>query len=199
MTNQFWDERYQDEEYVYGREPNAFFKAHLDTLPPGNILLPGEGEGRNAVYAAKTGWIVTAFDYSGEGRNKALRLASEEGTTIRYETSSYHEFNYRENFYDAAGLFFVHLPGEDRKNLHSRVISSLRPGGVILLEAFHVDQFENDTGGPRHPDWLFDEECLQSDFSELDIRLLDAHNKQIEEGRYHQGTAAVINMIARKK
>jgi hypothetical protein len=35
------------------------------------MLLPLEGEGRNAFYAAKTGLEVTAFDISREGKNKA--------------------------------------------------------------------------------------------------------------------------------
>lgn len=46
---------------AYGTEPNAFFKAQLDQLTPGRLLLPAEGEGRNAVYAAKKGWEVAAF------------------------------------------------------------------------------------------------------------------------------------------
>jgi hypothetical protein len=58
--NNFWDERYADEEYVYGTTPNQYFKQELEKLTPGKILLPGEGEGRNAVFAATQGWKVTA-------------------------------------------------------------------------------------------------------------------------------------------
>jgi hypothetical protein len=58
----FWNARYSAAEYAYGTEPNAFFKAQLDQLTPGRLLLPAEGEGRNAVYAAKKGWEVAAFE-----------------------------------------------------------------------------------------------------------------------------------------
>ena len=68
--NSFWNERYSTNEYAYGTEPNEFFKSVLSKLEVGKLLLPGEGEGRNAVYAAKQGWHVTAFDTSIAGKTK---------------------------------------------------------------------------------------------------------------------------------
>ena len=53
---EFWNERYSQEAYAYGTEPNAFFKSRIDQLSPGKLLLPAEGEGRNAVYAATKGF-----------------------------------------------------------------------------------------------------------------------------------------------
>ena len=61
---EFWNERYAEPEFAYGVLPNDFFKNQLDKLKPGSILLVCEGEGRNAVYAAKNGWKVEAFDSS---------------------------------------------------------------------------------------------------------------------------------------
>ncbi|MDX1604123.1 MAG: SAM-dependent methyltransferase, partial [Salinimicrobium sediminis] len=81
---EFWNERYQREEYIYGKDPNEYLKAQLKNLTPGRILFPAEGEGRNAVHAAKKGWQVSAFDQSEEGRKKALRLAEAEGVEIDY-------------------------------------------------------------------------------------------------------------------
>ena len=71
----FWDERYKAKAYVYGKEPNQYFAEKLRELEPGKILLPAEGEGRNAVFAARQGWEVSAFDSSSEGRKKAFLLA----------------------------------------------------------------------------------------------------------------------------
>lgn len=71
----FWNERYNREEYVYGEAPNEYFRQQLQTLTPGSILMPLEGEGRNGVYAAGLGWQVDAFDMSTEGKRKALQLA----------------------------------------------------------------------------------------------------------------------------
>ena len=73
----------QSEEYVYGTEPNQFFKEQLQKIiPAGKLLLPGEGEGRNAVYAAKLGWMVDAFDQSSVARTKALNLAKEKKSKL---------------------------------------------------------------------------------------------------------------------
>lgn len=55
MKNEFWNERYSANETVYGDKPNKFFKQFIDTHKPGKILLPAEGEGRNALYAASKG------------------------------------------------------------------------------------------------------------------------------------------------
>ncbi len=90
----FWDERYAAPEYVYGETPNAFFKAQLEKLSPGRLLLPCEGEGRNAVFAAQMGWEVAAFDQSEMGRDKALRLAERKAVQINYQICDWSEASY---------------------------------------------------------------------------------------------------------
>ncbi|HSL87766.1 MAG TPA: hypothetical protein VK870_00530, partial [Ignavibacteriaceae bacterium] len=82
FNNNFWDERYSAEEYVYGKDPNEFFEEHLSKLNPGRLLLPGEGEGRNAIFAAKLGWQVDANDQSIVAKSKAEKLAHAYGVNI---------------------------------------------------------------------------------------------------------------------
>ncbi|HFK5571211.1 class I SAM-dependent methyltransferase [Elizabethkingia meningoseptica] len=82
--NSFFDDVYGHEEYAYGKMPNEYLKEKLRDLKPGKILFPAEGEGRNAVYAAKSGWDVFCFDISANGCHKAKQLADEEGVTIDY-------------------------------------------------------------------------------------------------------------------
>ena len=71
----FWNERYDQDAYCYGTNPNLFFSQSLEKFSPGKILLPAEGEGRNAVFAAQKDWEVLAFDWSEAGQTKALKLA----------------------------------------------------------------------------------------------------------------------------
>lgn len=40
----FWNERYSREEFIYGKQPNEFFKEQLDKLKTGSILLPAEAK-----------------------------------------------------------------------------------------------------------------------------------------------------------
>ena len=105
MAN-FWDERYAAEEYVYGKAPNRFFKSVLDTLPAGKLLVPGAGEGRDAVYAAQLGWQVNAFDASVQGRLKALGLASLQNVQIDFEVLDAANFNPAPASYDSGPYLF---------------------------------------------------------------------------------------------
>ena len=108
---EIWDNRYRDIEYAYGEKPNVFFKETLDNLNlKDSIILPAEGEGRNAVYAAKRGLDVTAFDISIEGKNKALDLAKKENVEINYEVGEFFELNLVKDSYDCAALIYAHFP-----------------------------------------------------------------------------------------
>ena len=193
-----WDKRYGTEEYAYGKEPNAFFSSQLDGTDPGFILLPGEGEGRNAVHAALKGWSVDAFDQSGVGQSKALELASELGTEINYRVCLLEDFLFIPNHYDAAGLLFFHSDPAKRILLHQKVYESLKPGGILILEAFHKEQPHKNTAGPKSPEKLFDEETLSSDFALFKTLLLEKQEIELNEGAFHQGLASVIRFLGIK-
>lgn len=123
-----WEERYAANEYAYGEEPNALFKACLDRLEtPGRILLPAEGEGRNAVYAARRGWQVDAFDFSAAGREKAVRLAERHGVHINYEVADYETAHIEPGGYDAVALIFAHKHERIRRAVHRRLTTALKP------------------------------------------------------------------------
>src|SRR5215210_6500958 len=92
-----WNERYSKDEFAYGEQPNNYLKEQLEKLDLGSILFPAEGEGRNAVFAAKLGWTVSAFDISVEGKNKALRLAQVNKVTIDYQVGDLQTLNYNSN------------------------------------------------------------------------------------------------------
>ncbi len=193
-----WDKRYGTEDYAYGKEPNAFFSSQLDKIVPGKILFPGEGEGRNAVYAALKGWKVDAFDQSGVGQSKALAFASELDVKINYKVCQLEDFPFRENHYDAVALLFFHADPAGRKLLHRKAYDSLKPGGTLILEAFHKEQANKDTGGPKSLELLFDEETLSSDFARFDALLLEKQDIQLNEGPFHQGLASVIRFLGKK-
>src|SRR5690554_3550059 len=101
-----WNERFSSKEYIYGTEPNIYFKEQLDKLDPGKILLPADGEGRNGVYAARKGWDVSIFDISREGRNKAAKLAEEYDVTLDYKIGELTDFSYAEEEFDAIALVY---------------------------------------------------------------------------------------------
>ena len=190
--------RFAVEEYVYGIEPNEFYKQELEKLSPGKLLLPGEGEGRNAVFAAKSGWEVTAFDSSIEGKRKAENLALKYNVEIDYQISDYENARFRLEEFDAIGLIYTHMNPQKRNEYHNKLLSFLKPGGILVLEAFSKKQINNNSGGPKNLDMLFSKEELQSDFGtlkELDIVETDIY---FNEGSFHQGKASVIRVLAWK-
>lgn len=201
----FWDQRYKEETYAYGIEPNAFFKTTLDTLPvKGKILLPGEGEGRNAVYAAKKGWDVYAFDISQEGKKKALKLAQSNGVTIHYEVGDFFSLNVMNLKFDVAALVFAHFP-PPLVNLYHKSISNLvKPGGHVILEGFskahlELQKLNPKVGGPRNPEMLYSLKQFKNDFSAFEPILLEEIETELNEGQYHIGTSKVIRFIGKKK
>lgn len=194
---QFWDERYAEPHFVYGEAPNVFFENSLKDLSPGKILLPCEGEGRQAVHAAAQGWEVLAFDQSSTGRDKAMQLAAKQGQYIEYILADATVFNPAPDF-DAIALIFAHLPAPLRADFHRNMAAALRPGGWLLLEGFNPEQLQFQSGGPRDLSMLFTEAMLRSDFEGLEIISLESKQVILNEGPYHQGEAAVIRLLARK-
>ena len=182
---------------MYGTEPNRFFKQFIDTHKPGTLLLPAEGEGRNALYAAAKGWQVDAFDFSEVAKAKALRAAHRQKLTINYRTQDIETFK-ASGPYSAVGLIYVHLPENVRKAFHEEIYQSLQPGGFLVLESFAKEQISLDSGGPKDPALLYDAPSICSDFPFL--HLLSCGQKEVElnEGLFHQGKAAVLQMIGQK-
>jgi glycosyltransferase involved in cell wall biosynthesis len=196
--NDFWDNRYSSEEFVYGTEPNEFFKTEIDRLLPRKLLALAEGEGRNGVYAASLGWDVTAVDFSSVAREKALRLASEKNTTIHYIVNNLESFQPRANTYNAVSMIFMHLDPLLSDLVHSRAVDSLKPGGRIILEVYAKEQLGKNSGGPQNIDMLYSVSEIRRNFSELKIITLEKEVIYLNESKYHSGEAAVIKSSMRK-
>lgn len=195
---QFWNDRYSKAEMSYGSEPNIFFREQLKKLEPGNILLPAEGEGRNAVYAALKGWEVMAFDYSVAGRAKALRLAELRGVRINYQLAEAENFECAPESMDAVALIYAHFPPALRQEFHQKVVQWLKPGGLLILEAFHPKQLGYTSGGPKDEAMLYTADMLRADFKQLKIRLLEEQEVLLEEGAHHSGAGYVTRLVATK-
>jgi SAM-dependent methyltransferase len=194
----FWDSRFGGEDFLYGKEPNAFFAEFLSSIDKkGKLLLPAEGEGRNAIFAAKSGWEVTALDSSAVGREKALKFAEEEGVGIEYEILDLKNFEHQPDQFDFIAIIFGHFPSAFRQDLHQKFIKSLKPGGHILIEAFAKEQINNTTGGPQDIDMLYSLPLLEEDFSGLSFKKLSYEKVFLNEGKHH-GWADVVRFIGMK-
>lgn len=203
MSN-FWDTRYSSEEYIYGETPNVYFSEKLKQLEAGSILLPAEGEGRNAVFAALNNWQVQAVDQSTSGKQKALQLAKKHQVEIDYLTSDVREMDFSPESFDALAMVFAHFQADIKREIHKKLASYIKPGGYLILEGFsksHADlQKINPTaGGPKNLDMLYSLEEIKADFEGFDF--LEAEEKEVSlsEGAHHKGESSVIRIFAVKK
>lgn len=199
MMKEFWNERFGSEEYVYGMLPNEWLKAQLDLLPSaGRLLLPAEGEGRNAVYAAECGWKVTSIDYSTSGRDKAMALAAQKGVNIEYEIGDVVEYQYPESVYDAAALIFAHFGLPGRRKAWEGVTRALKPGGWLIVEVFRKEQLGLSSGGPKTHDLLYSAEELRAEFPGIHWQILENAEVTLDEGPYHKGIGRVVRGLGQR-
>jgi SAM-dependent methyltransferase len=196
---EFWNERYSEKEYAYGKMPNRFFKEKLKKLEPGRLLLPAEGEGRNAVYAALHDWDVDAFDYSDQARSKAMKLARENRVHIHYDLYPAEAFEPVENRYDLIALIYVHLPEKVFKPLLKKLIKSLKPGGQLIIEGYSDKQLGRDSGGPKDLGLLYSPDVLKEYLKPLQIIQFEEKEITLSEGEFHKGEGVVIRAAAQKR
>lgn len=195
-----WDERYAAAGFAYGTEPNTFLAEHAaqDFRPGGEILSLGEGEGRNAVFLARLGFRVTGVDGSAVGLAKARALAEERGVGIETVVADLASFDLGVERWDAIVSIWCHTPSALRQRLHRSVVRALRPGGVFLLEAYTPAQLELRTGGPPSVDMLMSLADVRRELAGLELVVGEEKRREVHEGAYHEGTSAVLQVIARK-
>lgn len=195
-----WNQRYNQEEFVYGKEPNDFLLQKFSAIPKGKVLFLAEGEGRNAVFLAKQqGYEVTAMDSSAVGMEKARQLAQEEGVKLETVVADLNDFDLGTEQWDGIVSIFCHLPFDLRAKVHKKIIQALKKGGVLLAESYTQKQLEYATGGPKSKDLLVTMEALKKELSGLHFVHLLETVREVHEGKLHFGKGAVIQVIAVKQ
>jgi len=200
LNGAMWEERYAGEDYAYGVAPNAFLAAQKTGLKRGmRALVPGDGEGRNGVWLAEQGLIVDTLDLSAAGVAKARALAAARGVTINATQADALNWIWPREKYDLVALIFLHLVAEDRRRIHAKALAALKPGGLIVLEAFRPEQIERQKqgvrGGPRDVELLYAKSDLEGDFASARILELAEAEVDLVEGALHVGRSAVLRAI----
>lgn len=196
----FWHQRFNQDSYFYGTEPNDFLRENITAFPAkGRILSIGEGEGRNAVFLARKGYEVTAIDGAASGLEKANKLAKKRGVSIETQCIDLNDYVFEANYWDGIIAIFCHLPPLLRQQVHQQVVNALKSNGIFLLEAYSPKQLELKTGGPSNVDLLYTTDVLQQDLKGLNFLLLKETQRTITEGEGHNGLSAVTQVVAKKQ
>lgn len=193
-----WDERYGTDEYMYGTAPNDFLVEASSMIPAGPVLSIGDGEGRNSVYLAGLGHAVTAVDASAVGLQKGQALAATRRVSVEAVRAQLEEYVFEADHYAAVVSIFCHLPSALRREVHRRAARALLPGGVFILEAYTPRQLKLGTGGPPVMDLLPTLDALRADLTELELVVGRELERDVHEGKLHQGLSAVVQVVGRR-
>ena len=195
-----WNARYAIPDYLFGEAPNEFLvRAASQIKPRGTVLCVADGEGRNSVWLAEQGFVVTAFDFASNAVEKARELAARRGASVDHRLSDLEHWDFESTRYDAiVAIFIQFLAPETRDAMFEGMQSVVLPGGVFVLEGYRPEQVDYATGGPPRRDHMYTREWIEARFAGWEILSLDLYDAEIREGRAHSGMSALIDMVARR-
>jgi len=199
---EMWDERFSSDEYAYGKEANIWLSERVSQIdpPPNNrALFPADGEGRNAVWAARIGWNSEVFDLSVVGKQKCHLLAQEHAVTVDYEVDDLALRVFPQQSYDLIACSWFHTPSEIRKVHMPRMLHSLKSGGHFIMEGYHTSQMPLHSGGPKSLDLLFDldevlGELVGGKAPQMNIIHTAITSTVLDESVLHKGQARVVRI-----
>jgi len=201
---EFWEQKFNTKDYIYGKEPNRYLAQKLKNISAGKILFAAEGEGRNAVFAATQGWQVDVFDLSEFAKEKALLYAKESKVEINYSTQNFLTIPYKSNSFDVIALIYAHFEKDKKATYFNKINQLLKKGAYIIFEGFgqqhssYQEKYPN-IGGPKNTELLFSVEELQKAFSNFEFIELQEKEITLNEGEKHIGKGSVVRMFAQKK
>lgn len=152
-----YDNRYNTDGYYWGLMPNRICYDIMKILPPikpYRVLDIGCGEGKDAVFFAKCGYAVTAFDISESGIEKAKKLAEHNRVEVNFFRADI--FDYRpDSEYDiifSSGVFHF-IPPNQREDVCNSLKAHTSNNGINAMNVFVRKPFIN-----RAPDSTRDED-----------------------------------------
>ncbi|MBI2608208.1 MAG: class I SAM-dependent methyltransferase [Deltaproteobacteria bacterium] len=151
MNKQEWNQKFETDSYIYGKEPLAFIKENLKRLRQGKTLDIAMGEGRNSVYLASQGFEVSGFDFSEKAVQKAQKLAEEKKVTLETKVCDLDFYIFPIMKLDTIIMtYFKPVP-----RYFFEIKRGLCQGGTILIENYTTDLFHIEKDPDVSPDDCF--------------------------------------------
>ncbi|MGE3260767.1 MAG: class I SAM-dependent methyltransferase [Bacteriovoracia bacterium] len=180
-----WDKTYARKDYVFGKDPAEFLVRFVDSLPKGRALDIATGEGRNAVFLAKKGFLVEGVDISVVGLRKAKKLAAENGVKIQTVNADLNKYHIKPASYTAIINFFYL-----QRSLIPEIKAGLKSGGVVVFQTYTTAHLKNPGGSSMDKDYLLEAGELKKAFGDFEILHYSEEN---------DGKSATASLVAKKK
>ncbi len=190
----FWDERYGSEDRIWSGQPNAQLVQRVTSLRPGHALEVGAGEGADAIWLARQGWQVTAFDVSQVALDKAAAHAVQADVAdhVRWLRVDLSTWIGEPDTYDLVTALFMYLDQPAMTTLYRQLGAAVAPGGTLLLVGHHpID--------PRHGDhdfpdvrWTGEQAAAWLDADDWESIDVDMVRREGHLGTMHDGIVQAV-------
>jgi SAM-dependent methyltransferase len=187
VDRQQWDARYSGAGFEWSMHPNQFLTAELDGTPPGRALDLAAGEGRNSVWLAARGWLVTAVDFSRVGLAKGRRLSADHGIgdgngdgQVDWVVADLGEYTPARSAFDLVLIAYLQVGAALRGQVLAGAAAALVPGGTLLVVGHDLANLTEGTGGPSSPDVLYTPEAITAALPGLRIRRAERVRRTVD-------------------
>ncbi len=192
-----WNARYAAKELVWSAGPNALFAAELTGMPPGRALDAACGEGRNGLWLAEQGWLVTALDFSEVAIDKGRQIAERRGLFLDWQVADVAAEPLPEAGYDLVVVLYLHTDPQTRARWLPRLIRAVAPGGTFFYLGHDPANIEHGVGGPQDPELLPSVQEIANALSGFVLERAEVHERPVaadpghsrEKERETSGTA----------
>ncbi len=160
-----WDKKFNMNTYVFGKSPAQFLSENVNYITSKSTVLDmGMGEGRNAVYLAEQGHLVTGIDISSVASKKALMLAKERNVNIKTIVADLKTYDFKADSFDVILCFYY----VDR-SLNNKIYKWLKPGGLLIYESYTNSQLKVKGHEKTDPSYLLKPQELLTLFPKMRV------------------------------
>ena len=135
-----YEERYQAEDFYWGLEPNGLCYEIMKLKPPVKpikVLDIGCGEGKDAIFLARNGYSVSAFDMAENGLEKGKSLAKQLGVNVDFFRADIMDYHLHDS-YDvifSSGVFHFIKP-DFRSKITENIKEHTNKSGLCVINVF---------------------------------------------------------------
>ena len=206
MSNNPWDQRYAQTDYLYGADANQFIQEISAKISlQGKTLGIAEGEGRNLLHLARLAKAQNlpfegqAWDLSQVALQKAQQRADAENLAISTHWVDLDTVTWVENSFQNAICVFGHMPKPLQQSMLLGVRQSVVNQGWFIGEVYSEKQVDYGTGGPRDSHFLYKPQLFLDVFEQDHIQHFFMGEVERFEGELHSGRCHVIQFAIQIK
>jgi SAM-dependent methyltransferase len=180
---EMWDERHAGREPIESPEPDPSLARIAGEQAPGRALDLAAGDGRNAVWLAAHGWVVTAVDFSAVALERARASAARAGVTVDWVNADLLEWRPAPRSFDLVAIMFLHLPRDERRPVYAAAAEAVAPGGLLLVVGHDLANLTEGAGGPQDPEVLFTPPEIAADLAGFTVETAETVTRDLGDGR----------------